>query len=58
LAANSLFARGNQEADMEEERTTTQARQGVTGQGVRQVLALSLGGAVLAMTIVWLMFFV
>ncbi len=43
---------------MEEERTTTQARQGVTGQGVRQVLALSLGGAVLAMTIVWLMFFV
>jgi len=43
---------------MEEERTTTQARQGVTGQGVRQVLALSLGGAVVAMIIVWLVFFI
>lgn len=38
-------------------RNTTEARQGVTGQGVRQVLMISLTGAVIALLIVWLAFF-
>jgi len=38
-------------------RNTDEARQGITGQGVRQVLTVSLTGAVLALLIVWLAFF-
>jgi hypothetical protein len=39
-----------------DEVSTTEARQGVTGHNVRYVLALSFGGAVLALAIVWLVF--
>ena len=37
-------------------RNTTQARQGISGQGVYQVLTISLTGAVIALLIVWLAF--
>jgi hypothetical protein len=34
--------------------TTDEARQGVTGFGVRYVLAFSLGGALMALVVAWL----
>jgi hypothetical protein len=39
------------------EKSTTEARQGVTGHNVRYVLAISLGAAVLILACLWLVFF-
>jgi hypothetical protein len=39
------------------EKSTTAARQGVTGHNVRYVLAISLGAAVLILACLWLVFF-
>ena len=35
-------------------KSTDEARQGVTGFGVRYVLAFSLGGALMALVVAWL----
>ena len=40
------------------EKSTNQARQGVTGHNVRYVLMISLGAAVLVLACIWLVFFV
>ena len=37
--------------------STTEARQGVAGHGVRYVLAISLGAAVVAMVVIYFVFF-
>ncbi len=39
------------------ETTTTEARQAVTGHGVRYVLGFSLVGALIAMAVVFFLFF-
>jgi len=50
--------RAKQECEMTQKtRNTNEARQGITGQGVRQVLTISLAGAVIALLVVWLAFF-
>jgi hypothetical protein len=40
------------------EKSTTSARQGVTGHNVRHVLAISLGVAIVVLACLWLAFFV
>jgi hypothetical protein len=39
------------------EKSTNDARQGVTGHNVKYVLAISLGSAVLVLASLWLVFF-
>ena len=39
------------------EKSTNEARQGVTGNNVKYVLAISLGAAVLVLACLWLVFF-
>lgn len=38
-------------------KSTTEARQGVTGHNVRTVLIVGTGAAILALGLVWLLFF-
>ena len=38
-------------------KTTTEARQGVTGHGVRNVLGISLGAIIVIFVLMWLFYF-
>jgi hypothetical protein len=53
---NSDLPSGSESQDGEKTRTTTQARQAVSGLGVRYVLAISLSGALALMAVAYFFF--
>ena len=55
-AWNSDLPSGSESKDGQKTRTTTQARQAVSGLGVRYVLAISLSGALALMALAYFFF--
>jgi hypothetical protein len=47
----------NQRTETPVVKTTTEAREGVTGHGVRYVLAISVGAVIVLFAAVWLFYF-